>query len=315
MPLPTETGRVLAAPRVSLPEVPLGKKSVPYTTNGSTAGFRSLREKIAIKFNVGKLESLVTIATFNAASIRARLPMLLDWLAENEPDILAIQETKVEDEKFPREELEELGYHLALHGQKSWNGVATLSLEPITNVRTGFMDELYPNDCRILTCEVNGITIVNTYVPNGSAVGTDKFDYKLKWLDRFDRFLRENFSPQQKLVWLGDINIAPKSIDVYNPTKFYGGVGHHPEEFKRLDRIIDFGLTDVFRKHHPEGGFYSYWDFVIITAYAKNFGWRIDHIYATPPMADLCTECVIDRAARGVEKPSDHTFVVATFDL
>jgi exodeoxyribonuclease-3 len=257
----------------------------------------------------------VRIATYNAASIRARLPLILDWLEENEPDILGIQETKVEDEKFPREELEELGYHVALNGQKSWNGVATLARSSITSVRQGFQDELFPNDARVLTCEVDGITVVNTYVPNGSAVGTDKFDYKLRWLERFDRYLRENFSPGQRLIWLGDINIAPKSEDVYNPKRFFGQVGHHPDEISRLQRIVDFGLVDVFRKHHPEGGHFTYWDFVILTAYAKNFGWRIDHIYATESLAELCVGCAIDRSARGREKPSDHTFVVADFNL
>lgn len=257
----------------------------------------------------------MTIATYNAAGIRPRVPLLIDWLSEHEPDVLAIQETKVEDDKFPREEFEDLGYHLALHGQKSWNGLALLSREPMTNVRCGFLDELFPQDCRILTCDIGDVTVINTYVPNGSAVGTDKFEYKLKWLERFDRYLREHFRPDQKLVWLGDINIAPTSIDVYNPTRFYGKVGHHPEEFKRLDRIKEFGLTDVFRKHHPEGGHFTYWDFVILTAYPKNFGWRIDHIYATQPMADACVRCVIDREARGRDKPSDHTFVLAEFDI
>jgi exodeoxyribonuclease III len=257
----------------------------------------------------------VTIATFNAASIRARLPMLSDWLAENEPDILAVQETKVEDHKFPREELEEFGYHLALHGQKSWNGVATLSMQPITNVRTGFMDELFPTDCRILTCEIGGVTVINTYVPNGTAVGTDKFEYKLRWLERFEQYLREHFTPDDPLIWLGDINVAPKPEDVYNPQRFLGKVGHHPDEMSRLERILDWGLVDVFRKHHPEPGHFTYWDFIIPTAYDKNFGWRIDHIYATPALAEKCVRCEIDRAARGREKPSDHTFVVAEFDI
>jgi exodeoxyribonuclease III len=257
----------------------------------------------------------VKIATFNAASVRARLPMLIDWLAENEPDVLAIQETKVEDEKFPREEFEELGYDLALHGQKSWNGVATLSLQPIVNVRCGFLDELFPTDCRVLTCEIGGITVINTYVPNGTAVGTDKFEYKLRWLDRFERYLQEHFSPSQPLIWLGDINIAPKPEDVYNPRKFFGKVGHHPEEMSRLQKIVGWGLTDVFRLHHPEPGHFTYWDFIITTSVEKNFGWRIDHIYATEPLAERCTSCVIDREARTREKPSDHTFVVAEFDL
>lgn len=241
------------------------------------------------------------------------MPLLLDWLAVHEPEVLAIQETKVEDDKFPMSDFEELGYHGAIHGQKSWNGVATLSRHAIQNVRLGFGDELFPNDCRILACEVNGFKIVNTYVPNGTAVGTDKWDYKLRWLDRFSQYLRQNFRPDEPFVWLGDINIAPKPEDVYNSRRFFGGVGHHPEEFKRLAQIVDFGLTDVFRNLHKEPGYYSYFDFVIPNAVTRNLGWRIDHIYATAPLVERCTACVIDLDARKEEKPSDHTFVVADF--
>ncbi len=255
------------------------------------------------------------IATLNAAGIRPRMPLILDWLAVNEPDVLAIQETKVEDDKFPRDEIEELGYHVAVHGQKSWNGVAILSRHPIYNERQGFDDELFPTDARILSCETGGVKIVNTYVPNGTAVGTDKWDYKLRWLDRFASYLRQNYRTDDSLVWLGDVNIAPTPDDVYNSRRFLGGVGHHPEEFKRLDRILEFGLTDVFRKFHQGPGYYSYFDFVIVTSVAKNFGWRIDHIYATGALAEKCTKCVIDKEARMQEKPSDHTFVVADFDL
>jgi exodeoxyribonuclease-3 len=257
----------------------------------------------------------VRIATYNAASIRARLPLILDWIDEFEPDVLGIQETKVEDEKFPRAEFEDLGYHIALNGQKSWNGVATLSRQPIASARTGFGDEMFPSDARILTTDIGGLVVVNTYVPNGSSVGSDKFEYKLRWLERFERFLHENWLPDQPLIWMGDINIAPTSIDVYNPTRFYGGVGHHPDEMSRLAKIVDFGLVDVFRKLHPEGGHFTYWDFVVLTAYAKNFGWRIDHIYATSDLATKCTDSFIDRPSRGKPKPSDHTFVVADFDI
>ncbi len=254
------------------------------------------------------------IATFNAASIRARLPGVLDWLAINEPDILAIQETKVEDDKFPVAEFEDLGYHVAMNGIKSWNGVATLSRIPSQQAQCGFGDELFPNDGRILTCRIGDLTVINTYVPNGSEVGSDKFEYKLRWLDRFASFLRERFRPEEPLVWLGDVNIAPTSDDVYNPKKFYGRVGHHPLEFAALDKVLDFGLQDVFRKHHQGPGHYTYWDFVIITSLEKNFGWRIDHIYATAPLAARCVDCVIDREPREGEKPSDHTYVVATFE-
>jgi exodeoxyribonuclease III len=253
------------------------------------------------------------VATFNAASIRARMPIVVEWLAEHEPDVLAVQETKVEEDKFPLAEFEDLGYHVAIHGQKSWNGVATITRSPMLNVRCGFHDELFPNDCRVLAGEVDGVSIVNTYVPNGSAVGSDKFEYKLRWLERFRRYLFEHYRPDQELIWLGDINIAPTPNDVYNSPRFLGGVGHHPEEFARLDAILEFGLEDLFRKFHPGPGHYTFWDFVVPKAVEMNRGWRIDHIYATPPLADRCEGCWIDVAPRKLEKPSDHTFVVAEF--
>lgn len=255
------------------------------------------------------------IATFNAASVRARLPLILDWLAENEPHVLAIQETKVEDHKFPTSDFEDLGYHVALHGQKSWNGVATVSRSPAMNPRQGFMDDLFPTDARIIACEVDGIQVVNTYVPNGSSVGSDKFEYKLKWLERFRKYLDQNYRPTDPVVWLGDINIAPKPDDVYDSRKFYGGVGHHPDEFSRLGKIVEFGLVDVFRQFEPGPGQFTYWDFVIPNSLQRNLGWRIDHIYATEPLASKAISCTIDRDARSADKPSDHTFVVAEFDI
>jgi len=254
------------------------------------------------------------VATYNAASVRARLPIILEWLAENEPDVLAIQETKVEDHKFPLSDFEELGYHVALNGQKSWNGVALLSRSPIMDTRSGFGDELWPNDARIVSGEIDGVTIINTYVPNGSEVGSEKFAYKLKWLERFGQYLRQHFSPEQPLIWLGDINIAPTPADVYDSKRFYGGVGHNPEEFSRLARIVEFGLVDVFRRLHGDAGLYTYWDFVIPRSLERNLGWRIDHIYATAPVADRLRTCEIDKGARGLPRPSDHTFVYADFD-
>ena len=257
----------------------------------------------------------MTIATYNAAGIRARLDGLLDWMATNEPDVLAVQETKVEDGKFPHEPFEELGYHVAINGQKAWNGVAILSRSVPQNVRKGFDDPAMPEDARLIACEIEGISIVNTYVPNGSAVGSDKFAYKMRWLERFRRYLDESYRPDQPLVWLGDVNVAPKPKDVYDSPRFLGGVGHHPEEFERLAKIVEFGLTDLFRLHHDEPGLYSFFDFTIPNAAKRNLGWRIDHIYATAPLVPLCSACVIDREARLSEKPSDHTFVVATLDV
>ena len=255
------------------------------------------------------------IATFNANSVRQRLPILQEWLSEHEPDVLAIQETKVEDGKFPASDFEDVGYQVVFHGQKGTNGVAIATLKPLRNVQTGFGDPIFPEDARIITGELDGITIINTYVPNGTAVGTDKFEYKLRWLERFRQMLDQRFSKDAPFIWLGDINIAPKPEDVYNPKRFYGGVGHHPLEFERLDRIVDWGLTDCFRKFTQGPGHYTYWDYVIITSVEKNFGWRIDHIYASPPLARVCSSCEIDRVPRSLPKPSDHTPVFAIFDV
>jgi len=254
------------------------------------------------------------IATYNAASVRARLPLVLDWLAVNEPDVLAIQETKVEDDKFPVSDFEDLGYHVAIHGQKAWNGVATISKSLASNIRRGFQDELFPTDARILACTIDGIEIVNTYVPNGTAIGSEKFDYKLRWMDRFRKYLDEQFSASAPLIWLGDINVAPDPKDVFDSKKFLGGVGHSPEEFVRLAKIVDFGLTDLFRKLHPEEVEYTFWDFTIPNALKRNMGWRIDHIYATSPLVEKCVTCRVDREARASERPSDHTFVIAELE-
>lgn len=255
------------------------------------------------------------IATFNAASIRARLPLTLEWLAENEVDVLAVQETKVEDDKFPVADFEDLGYQVALHGQKSWNGVCLLSRSPMTNIRIGFEDDLMPTDARIISAEIDGIQVVNTYVPNGNTVGSEKWIYKMAWLERFARLLKERYRPDDPVIWLGDINVARHPIDVFDSAKVYGGVGHHPDEFSRLDAILDFGLADMFRKFNQEAGQFTFWDFVVPNGFKRNIGWRIDHIYAPPSLAERCEACWIDKDARTLERPSDHTFVVAEFDV
>lgn len=254
------------------------------------------------------------IATFNAASVRARLPILLEWLATEEPDVLAIQETKVEDSKFPFQEFQDLGYQVEVNGQKAWNGVAMLTKMPAIDVRRGFLDDLFPNDARILTCKIGEVSIINTYVPHGNTVGSEKWDYKMRWLERFRKFLDQNFLPTDKLIWLGDINVAPTPLDVYDSKKTLGGVGHHPDEFSRLETILEFGLVDVFRLFDTGGGQFTFWDFTVPNGFKRNIGWRIDHIYATPVVADLAIRCWIDKEPRSMQRPSDHTFVIAEFN-
>lgn len=251
------------------------------------------------------------LATYNVASVRARLPLVIDWLAEHNPDVLVLQETKVENDKFPLFDFESLGYQVALNGQKSWNGVAIVSKHPITGVRLGFGDPLMPEDARIIAGEVAGLTIINTYLPNGNQVGSEKWIYKMQWLDRFKRYLTEGFDPNKPLVWLGDINIAPRPQDVYDSPKFLGGVGHHPDEFSKLAAILEFGLTDLFVHTNDAPGSFTFWDFVIPRSLDRNLGWRIDHIYGTRPIVERAEKVWVDRDARSATKPSDHTVVVA----
>lgn len=254
------------------------------------------------------------VATFNAASVRARLPLLVQWLQENPVDVLGIQETKVEDDKFPRAEFEELGYELALNGQKAWNGVALLSKHPMTDISKGFGDPEMPEDARIVAATINGIRMINTYVPNGNTVGSEKWEYKMKWLEKFSDYVAAQDS-SLPLLWMGDINVAPQPHDVFDSAKMLGNVGHHPDEFSRLTKIVSHGLIDLFRLFNFDAGHYTFWDFVVPAALQRGIGWRIDHIYTTENLAEKCTSCIIDVEARKREKPSDHTFVIADFDL
>lgn len=255
------------------------------------------------------------IATFNANSIRLRADHVLDWMAEHEPDVVAIQELKCEDIKFPIEEFAEAGYSSLIYGQKARHGVALLYKGAMRDPLRGFPNPAMPDDARVQAAEIDGVRIINTYVPNGTAIGIDKWHYKMEWLEEFSRFLEGELRKYPRLIWLGDINIAPKPEDVWDSPKLLGKVGHHPAEFERLAAITDQGLTDCFRKFENGPGFFSFWEFVDIRAFGANRGWRIDHIYANPAMAELCTACWIDKSLREQERPSDHTVVVADFDF
>lgn len=255
------------------------------------------------------------VATFNVNGIRARLDIVLDWLAENEPDVLAIQESKCENDSFPLEAFEDAGWQVALHGQKSFNGVAIISRQPVSSVIHGFADPLWPDDCRIIQASVGPLTILNTYVPNGTSVGSDKFDYKLRWMNRFAQLVSERFSANDPVVWLGDVNVAPTPADVFEPERHKNKVGFHPSEHAALQEILSWGWTDLFRKFTMGSGHYTFWEFVIPKAFDRNLGWRIDHIYAPKWLSSRCENCFVDKRPRGLERPSDHTPVLAVFDV
>jgi exodeoxyribonuclease-3 len=255
----------------------------------------------------------VKIATFNANSLRSRLPIVLKWLSKNSPDILCVQETKVQDVDFPREAFENTGYEYIFKGQKSYNGVAIFSKSKITKVEFGFKDE--PRDeARLIKAVVQGISIVNTYVPQGYEPDSEKFQYKLQWFRRLRKYFAANFKAGGRVVWVGDLNIAPEAIDVYDPKGLLGHVCFHPGVHKELKKVMEWGFIDVFRMHCKEAKQYTFWDYRM-NAFRRNAGWRLDHIMATQPMAKKSTACYIDLGPRLEEKPSDHTFLVAEFDL
>ncbi len=252
------------------------------------------------------------VASFNVNSLRARLPIVLHWLAEYQPNILCVQETKVQDNDFPIEAFDETEYRYVFKGQKSYNGVAIFSRNEITNVKFGFEDE--PKDeARLIKAEINGIVVVNTYIPQGYLPESQKFEYKLNWFSRLLAFFEKNFEPTDPVLWVGDLNVAPQPIDVYDPVNLSGHVCFHPEVHKALEKIVQWGFVDVFRMHCKEAGRYTFWDYRL-NSFQRNLGWRLDHIMATKSLAEKFTACYIDKRPRLAERPSDHTPIIAEFD-
>jgi len=254
------------------------------------------------------------IATFNTNSVRSRLPIILDWLVREKPDILCLQETKAQDKDFPATAFEGASYYTAFKGQKSYNGVAILSKHPLHNIQTslyGGNDE----DARFISAIIHDIPVINVYVPQGFAVGTDKFEYKLHWFKDLLSHIKSGYDPEQPLILTGDLNIALESIDVFDPEKYEGAVSCHPDERAILREFLDWGFVDLLRKHEPDGGHYTFWDYRVPNALKRNMGWRIDYVLATSPLAQKSQNTWIDTGARALEKPSDHTFLVAEFDL
>ncbi len=258
------------------------------------------------------------IATWNVNSIRTRLEQLLAWLeAAERPEVVCLQETKVADELFPLEALRDVGYEAVISGQKAYNGVAILSRLPIEDVQVGF-EALLSGDPqapqlseqrRVISARIEGLRVLNLYVPNGAALNSEKYAYKLEWLSCLERYLEAQEAEGEPLVMVGDFNIAPEDRDLHDPERLTGGIMASEPERAALRAVLGDRLTDVFRVFEPGSGHWSWWDYRT-GAWARDRGWRIDHIYLDEAVLACAMGCVIHKEQRGNEQPSDHAPVV-----
>lgn len=250
------------------------------------------------------------LATWNVNSLKVRLPQVLQWLEANPVDVLCIQETKLTDDKFPQTEIEAAGYHVVFTGQKTYNGVAILSKHPIDAVQKNnplFEDEQQ----RIIAATIAGVRVVCAYVPNGQALDSEKFQYKLRWLASLKEWIAAELQTHPALALLGDYNIAPEDRDVHDPKAWEGMNLVSPQERAALQELIALGLTDSFRLFEQAEKTFSWWDYRAL-GFRLNKGVRIDHILLSATLAQRCTACVVDRVPRKWEQPSDHAPVIAT---
>ncbi len=256
------------------------------------------------------------IATWNVNSIRTRLQIVADWLQQHQVDVLCLQETKVQDHQFPRSLAEDLGYNLYISGQKSYNGVAIFSLHPLSEVSYGFApivgDTALDEQKRIISGVAGDVRIVNLYVPNGSAIGSEKYQYKLTWLKTLREYLQILQADRQQICVCGDFNIAMEDKDIYTDKGRDKHIMSSPVEREALKRVLELGFQDAFRKFTTETGHYSWWDYRS-GGFARNRGWRIDHHYLTEKLYQQATNCWIDVEPRKLEKPSDHAPVIVEF--
>jgi len=252
------------------------------------------------------------ISTWNVNSIRARMERLLPWLTERRPDVVCLQETKCQDEQFPREEIEEVGYQIATFGQKTYNGVAILSRRPIEDVVRGFGIERFDTEARVIGATIEDLMVLNLYVVNGVQVGHERYAVKLDWLRALRDFLTANYPMNEKVIVTGDFNITFDDKDVYNPERWHERILCSTPEREALAGLMETGLQDSLRKFHPEGGVYTWWDYRRGGFEKGNKGLRIDHMLMSPPALEACTAVEVDREMRAGKKPSDHAPVMAT---
>ena len=262
------------------------------------------------------------IATWNVNSVRTRLSQITNWINDVNPDILCLQETKVADHSFPSSHFEELGYEVIISGQKSYNGVAIVSKFKIENVTKGFPKETQEKSLtldlneqkRLISGNINGLKIINVYVPNGSSLDSDKFDYKIKWLNNLASFLDKQVREDDLVCLMGDFNIAPKEIDIHSPKKYEGGIMASKIEREALNNVIKGRFIDSFRIFEENTGHWSWWDYRN-NAYELNKGWRIDHIYISKNLSSKLKSCVIERNQRENLQPSDHAPVLINLEI
>ena len=256
---------------------------------------------------------MMRIATWNVNSLRVRLPHLAQWLATNPVDAIGLQELKLPDEQFPRAEIAALGLHAVHYGQKTYNGVAILARGTLADVTTGIPGDDDPQR-RVIAATIGGVRLINVYVPNGQEVGSEKYAYKLAWLERLRAWLAGELTRYPQLAIVGDFNIAPEDRDVHDPAKWEGSVHVSEPERKALAAITGLGLVDLFRRFEQPPGTWSWWDYRM-GAFRRNHGLRIDLVLASAALAARCKACVVDRSPRAWERPSDHAPVVASFDI
>jgi len=257
---------------------------------------------------------LTKIATYNVNSLRARLPNILEWLKESAPDIALLQEIKATDETFPRMEIEELGYNIEIVGQKSYNGVAIFSKQPMDLLHRALPGDDGDEQARYLEASIGDLIVASIYLPNANPTDSPKFDYKLGWMDRLTAHARELLQTESAFVLAGDYNVCPQDEDCYSPERFADDALCRPESRARFRELCNLGLTNAIRTFHTGPHVYSYWDYQA-GAWNRNNGIRIDHFLLSPACADRLRDCQIDKDVRGGEKPSDHVPIWVDLDI
>jgi exodeoxyribonuclease-3 len=252
------------------------------------------------------------LCTWNVNGLRARLTNVVDFLREHRPDVLCLQETKVQDAQFPREPLEDQGYNIELFGQKSYNGVAILSQKPMEDVFYGMPDDPKDSECRVIGCITGDLMVLNLYVPNGQEVGAEKYRYKLDWFRRLREFVSEKYSVQEQVALVGDFNVTLADRDIHDPAAWHEKILCSPPERDAMQQLMGLGLDDLLRKKHPEGGIYTWWDYRAGSAF-KDEGLRIDYVLTTAPLTARCEDVIVHKDMRTMKSPSDHAPVTAVF--